>query len=243
MACADKGENQLPYYYYYDYSYILMILPAVLFALWAQLRVKSTFHKYSEVRNARGITGAEAARAILDQNGLYSIRVEPVQGRLTDHYDPRAGVIRLSEDVYHSTSVAALGVAAHESGHAVQHSVGYGPLKLRNTIIPITQLGSRLSFPLILAGLLFSYNPIILAGIVLFSVVVFFQLVTLPVEYNASSRAMQVLETNNMLYGEELTGARKVLSAAALTYVAATLSAIASLLRLLLIFGRRSNNR
>lgn len=243
MACADKGENQLPYYYYYDYSYILMILPAVLFALWAQLRVKSTFHKYSEVRNARGITGAEAARAILDQNGLYSIRVEPVLGRLTDHYDPRAGVIRLSEDVYHSTSVAALGVAAHESGHAVQHSVGYGPLKLRNTIIPITQLGSRLSFPLILAGLLFSYNPIILAGIVLFSVVVFFQLVTLPVEYNASSRAMQVLKTNNMLYGEELTGARKVLSAAALTYVAATLSAIASLLRLLLIFGRRSNNR
>lgn len=220
-----------------------MILPAVLFALWAQLRVKSTFHKYSEVRNARGITGAEAARAILDQNGLYSIRVEPVQGRLTDHYDPRAGVIRLSEDVYHSTSVAALGVAAHESGHAVQHSVGYGPLKLRNTIIPITQLGSRLSFPLILAGLLFSYNPIILAGIVLFSVVVFFQLVTLPVEYNASNRAMQVLETNNMLYGEELTGARRVLSAAALTYVAATLSAIASLLRLLLIFGRRSNNR
>ncbi len=232
----------MPYYYYYDYSYILMILPAVLFALWAQLRVKSTFHKYSEVRNARGLTGAETARAILDQNGLYSIRVEPVQGNLTDHYDPRAGVIRLSEAVYHSTSVAAVGVAAHESGHAVQHSVGYGPLKLRNTIIPITQLGSKLSFPLILAGLLFSYNPIILAGIVLFSVVVFFQLVTLPVEYNASSRAMQVLETNNMLYGDELTGARKVLSAAALTYVAATLSAIASLLRLLLIFGRRSNN-
>ena len=155
-----------------------------------------------------------------------------MQGNLTDHYDPRAGVIRLSEAVYHSTSVAAVGVAAHESGHAVQHSVGYGPLKLRNTIIPITQLGSKLSFPLILAGLLFSYNPIILAGIVLFSVVVFFQLVTLPVEYNASSRAMQVLETNNMLYGDELTGARKVLSAAALTYVAATLSAIASLLRI-----------
>lgn len=224
--------------FYYDSTFIILI-PAIIFSLIAQFMVKSTFEKYSKERNSRGITGADAAREILDRNGLSHIRIERVSGSLTDHYDPRANVIRLSDDVYGNASAAAVGVAAHEAGHAVQYAVGYSPIKLRNAIIPVTRFGSGLSTPLVLLGLLFSSDLFITIGILLFCAVVLFQAVTLPVEFDASNRAINSLRSAHLLEDDELNGARKVLIAAALTYVAAMISALLSLVRLLLIVNRR----
>ncbi|HAG56736.1 MAG TPA: peptidase [Ruminococcaceae bacterium] len=227
------------FYNLFDPYYWILIVPSLLLALWAQMMVSSNFKKYSQVYNRRGYTGADAARMILDSNGLYHVRIERVSGNLTDHYDPKAEVIRLSDSVYGSASVAAVGVASHEAGHAVQHATGYLPIKIRSAIIPVTQIGSQLSIPLILLGFLFQLKPLVFVGILFYATAALFQLVTLPVEFNASSRAMKVLEQSEMLAGDELAGAGKVLRAAAMTYVAALLTALAQLLRLILIFGGR----
>lgn len=225
---------------YWDQTMIILI-PALIFSLIAQLMVKGAFSKYSGVRNSRGYTGADAARAILDRNGLSYIRIEHINGELTDHYDPSANVIRLSDSVYNNDSVAAVGVAAHEAGHAVQYAEGYGPIKVRSAIIPITQFGSNLSTPLVILGIIFSSNVLITAGILLFCTVVLFQAITLPVEFNASGRALKVLREEHFLDDDEMKGAKSVLTAAALTYVAAMFSALASLARLLLIRNRNNN--
>ncbi len=227
---------------YWDQTMIILI-PALIFSLIAQLMVKGAFSKYSGVRNSRGYTGADAARAILDRNGLSYIRIEHINGELTDHYDPSANVIRLSDSVYNNDSVAAVGVAAHEAGHAVQYAEGYGPIKVRSAIIPITQFGSNLSTPLVILGIIFSSNVLITAGILLFCTVVLFQAITLPVEFNASGRALKVLREEHFLDDDEMKGAKSVLTAAALTYVAAMFSALASLARLLLIRNRNNNRR
>ncbi len=234
--------------YYMDWTYIVLVLPAVLLSLWASARVNSTFRRYSSERIACGMTGADAARLILYANGLTNVRIERVSGELTDHYDPRSNVIRLSSSVHDAQTMAAVGVAAHECGHAVQHAVGYMPIKIRSAIIPITNLGAKLSVPLILLGLFLSYsseNMILLAylGVVLYSLSTLFQLVTLPTEYNASRRAMQALESSGRLSQEELRGARKVLSAAALTYVAALAVSAMQLLSLLLRVRRNDRRR
>lgn len=226
-------------YYGIDITYLLLVVPALCFALWAQGRVNSAFRRYSQVATGGGMTGAQAARFILDQNGLQDIAVELTQGRLSDHYDPRAGVVRLSQEVYSKATVAAVGVAAHECGHALQHAEGYLPLRLRSAIIPITQIGSQLAMPLFLLGMIFSFPGLMNAGILLFSLVAFFQLVTLPVEYNASNRAVETLAGRGMVSEQEERGVRKVLSAAALTYVAALASALANLLRLVILAGGR----
>lgn len=230
------------YYYGFDMTYVYLVLPALLLALWAQFRVKSTFQKFSIEYNRRGMTGQEVARFILDKNGLYNVRIEHVSGSMTDHYDPRTNVVRLSDTVYGSTSVAAIGVAAHEVGHAIQHSVGYFPIKVRSAIIPVTQVASQLSMPLLLIGLIFNFSNLITLGILFFGLAVLFQLVTLPVEFNASGRALRILEYGQLLDEEELRGAKKVLSAAAMTYVAATAVALAQLLRLIILFGGRRND-
>ena len=227
------------FYNLFDPYYWILIVPSLLLAIWAQMMVSSNFKKYSAVYNQRGVSTGISARMILDSNGLYHVRIERVSGNLTDHYDPKDEVIRLSDSVYGSTSVAAVGVAAHEAGHAVQHATGYIPIKVRSAIIPITQIGSQLSIPLILMGFLFQFQPLVFAGILFYATAALFQLVTLPVEFNASARAMKVLEQSEMLAGDELTGAGKVLRAAAMTYVAALLTALAQLLRLILIFGGR----
>lgn len=218
---------------------MIILIPAIIFSLIAQAMVKSAFSKYSRENNGRGFTGFDAARLILDRNGLSHIRIERIGGELSDHYDPKAGVIRLSDSVFDKPTIAAVGVAAHEAGHAVQHSEGYVPMKIRSAIIPVTQLGSKLSMPLVLLGLVLSVEPLITAGILLFCAVVFFQAVTLPVEFNASARAMRTLSEENVLEQDELKGARKVLTAAAMTYVAALVSALMSLLRLIAIRNRR----
>ena len=231
---------------------IILLVPAMIFAFWAQYKVQSTFKKYDRIKTQRGMTGADAARKILDSNGLYDVKVEYVRGHLNDHYDPRTNVIRLSDATYGSTSVAALGVAAHEAGHAVQHATGYFPIKLRGAIIPVTRFGSMLAMPLFIIGLLLTgfmnIDPIVgqylmFGGIALFSLSTLFQLVTLPVEFNASSRALRTLEESGMLYGEEISGAKQVLSAAAMTCVAALASSLASLLRLIIIASGSSNRR
>lgn len=227
---------------YWDQT-IIILIPALIFSLIAQLMVKGTFSKYSGVRNSRGYTGADAARAILDRNGLSYIRIEHINGELTDHYEPGANVIRLSDSVYNNDSVAAVGVAAHEAGHAVQYAEGYGPIKVRSAIIPITQFGSNLSTPLVILGIIFSSNVLITAGILLFCTVVLFQAITLPVEFNASGRALKVLREEHFLDDDEMKGAKSVLTAAALTYVAAMFSALASLARLLLIRNRNNSRR
>lgn len=227
---------------YWDQTMIILI-PALIFSLIAQLMVKGAFSKYSGVRNSRGYTGADAARAILDRNGLSYIRIEHINGELTDHYDPGANVIRLSDSVYNNDSVAAVGVAAHEAGHAVQYAEGYGPIKVRSAIIPMTQFGSNLSTPLVILGIIFSSNVLITAGILLFCTVVLFQAITLPVEFNASGRALKVLREEHFLDDDEMKGAKSVLTAAALTYVAAMFSALASLARLLLIRNRNNSRR
>ncbi|MBE6651885.1 MAG: zinc metallopeptidase [Ruminococcaceae bacterium] len=225
---------------------ILVLIPAMIFALWAQARVNSTFKRYAKVHSRRGLTGAEAARRVLDAAGLYNVRIEHIRGHLTDHYDPRENVIRLSDATFNSTGIAAIGVAAHEAGHAVQHAQGYVPIKLRAAIIPITNIGSKLAMPLFLLGLIFaggSYvgggigETLMLTGILFFSFSTLFQLVTLPTEFNASSRAMKALEDGGVLAADELPAAKKTLSAAAMTYVAALATSLASLLRLILIFN------
>lgn len=219
--------------FYFDTGYLIFVLPAIIIAMIAQSKVTSTFNKYSKVINTRGITGAEVAQKILNLYGINDVTVERVAGNLSDHFDPRAKVIRLSDSVYTSTSVAALGVAAHETGHAIQHNRGYMPIKLRNTILPVANIGSGLAFPLVILGIAFSYPTLVNFGIILFSAVVLFQIITLPVEFNASRRAIAVMEEQYILSDSELVGAKRVLSAAAMTYVAATIVALGNLLRLI----------
>lgn len=222
-----------------DWPYIVLVVPMLIISLWAQIKVKSTYQKYSSVYSRSGMTAEMAVRKILDSNGLFHVGITRVPGELTDHYDPRSNTIALSDSVYGSTSVAAIGVAAHEAGHAIQHAVGYGPIKLRTALVPVTNIGSRLSMPLFIIGLLLANQPLAYAGIILFSLTVVFQLVTLPTEFNASYRAVKALE-GGYFNDEELKGTKKVLSAAAMTYLAALFVALASLLRLLLIVnGRR----
>ena len=227
--------------FYYDYTYWMMLLPVLLITLYAQARVSSNFNKYSRIANRRHLTGAQAAEAVLRQHGIYDVRIERFSGNLTDHYDPRTNVIRLSQSVYDSPTIAAVGVAAHEAGHAVQYAVGYGPVRLRSALIPVTQIGSQFGIVLLFLGLLLSFEPLFLAGIVLFGATTVFQLVTLPVEYNASRRAVETIEGAHLLDEEELVGAKKVLSAAALTYVAALLTSLVQLLRFILLFAGRSD--
>ncbi|MCX0372236.1 zinc metallopeptidase [Clostridium perfringens] len=229
------------YPYYIDPTY-LIIIPAILISAWAQFKVSSTFNKYSTVRSINGYTGAQVARILLNDAGLQEVEIQQVPGRLSDHYDPRAKVLRLSSDVYGSTSVASIGVAAHEVGHAIQDKESYSALVFRNAIVPVVNFSSSLSWILFFIGILLSYSTLVTIGIILFSVVVLFQLVTLPVEFNASSRALKLLEARGILYDKEVDGARKVLSAAALTYVAATLMAVLQLVRLIAISNRNSND-
>lgn len=231
-----------PGYFAIDPLYIILIVPALILTALAQANVSSTFSRYSRVRTARGLTGAEAARAILDANGLHGVRIEQAGGSLTDHYDPRANVIRLSQSVYSVPTVAAVGVAAHEAGHAVQYAEGYLPIRMRNALVGVTNIGSQLSMPLILLGFLFSFYPLVQIGILLFSGIAFFQLITLPVELNASSRALTVIDGQALLDPKERQGAKKVLTAAALTYVAALITSLLQLLRLVLRFGRRRDD-
>lgn len=232
----------MPYFYGIDYTYIVYVLPALIFALWAQVNVKSTFSKYSRVPSDRGMTGYDAARLILDKNGLTNVRIEQVSGDLTDHYDPKDNVIRLSETVCGVKTAAAVGVAAHEAGHAVQYAQNYAPIKIRSAIIPVTNLASTAAFPLFLIGILFSFSTLAYIGVLLFGASVVFQLVTLPVEFNASRRAVSALEDSGMSE-DSVKAARKILTAAALTYVAALASAIGNFLRLLAIAKRNDRNR
>ena len=226
--------------FYFDPTYMLVLIGVVICML-ASVKVKSTYAKYASVRSMSGMTGKDAAERILKGAGIYDVRVEHISGQLSDHYDPRNKVLRLSEAVYGSESVAAIGVAAHECGHAIQDEVGYVPIKIRGAIVPVVNLGSALCWPLFLIGLLMGAPGLINIGIILFSLVVAFQLVTLPVEFNASGRAMRILDGTGILSGSELQGAGKVLRAAALTYVASALSSILQLLRLVLLSGRRRN--
>jgi Zn-dependent membrane protease YugP len=225
--------------FYWGDSTFILLMPAILLTLYAQSKISSTFSRYSRVQSRLGYTASQAARRILDMNGLDDVRIERIPGNLTDHYDPRSRVLRLSYSVYNSTSIAALGVAAHEAGHAVQHNTGYAPLILRNTMAPVASLGSNLSWILIFAGLAMRWLELMQLGIIFFTVVVAFQLITLPVEYNASSRAIAMLTDSGLIAADEAGPARKVLSAAALTYVAATITAIAQLLRFILIANNR----
>ena len=229
-------------YYGIDMYYIVLVVPCIILAFWAQASVKSTFSRYERVLSRRGLTGAMAAEAVLRQNGVTGVRVEWVAGKLTDHFDPRTNTIRLSNAVYSSTSVASIGVAAHEAGHAVQYAVGYIPIRLRAAIIPATQLGSMAAFPLILLGLFMNSGWLIDVGILAFALSTVFQLVTLPVEINASRRALAAIEQGGLLAPDEYPMAKKTLTAAAMTYVAALAVSLAQLLRLLLIFGGRNRN-
>ena len=228
--------------FFYDATYILVLIGALL-SMWASARVNSTYKKYAQVRSASGLTGAEAARRILNGAGIYDVRIEHISGNLTDHYDPRGKVLRLSDTVYGSPSVAAIGVAAHECGHAIQHDQGYAPLQIRSAIVPVANIGTKAAFPIILLGLFFgSSYTLIQVGLLCFACGTLFQLVTLPVEFNASARAIDILGNTHMLSEEELSHTRKVLSAAAMTYVAAAAASVLSLLRLILLFGGRSRD-
>lgn len=235
-------------YYGYGYGYgmdpwYILVIIAFLFSMVAQTKVSSTFNKYSRVRNRAGFTGAQVATQMLQNAGIYDVSVQRVAGNLTDHYDPRTKTLRLSQSVYDSMSVAALGVAAHETGHAIQHDVGYAPLALRSFFVPLANFGSRLAIPLIIIGFLFSGggSTLVTLGILFFSLSVAFTIITLPVEFNASSRAIRLLVDDGFLTSDEIGGAKKVLSAAAMTYVAAAFAAVAQLLRLIAIFGRRDD--
>ena len=230
-----------PFMMYWDWTYILVIIAAIISAV-ASMKVNTTFSRYSGVRAISGMTGAEAAQRILRSQGIMDVQVRHVSGNLTDHYDPRSKILNLSDSVYGSTSVAAIGVAAHECGHAVQHQVGYAPLNIRSTLVPIANFGQTISWPLILIGFLLNGSVsqmFLYAGVILFSAAVLFQLVTLPVEFNASSRALRLLQDNGILATDEIGKTRKVLSAAALTYVAGAIGAILQLLRLLILIGGR----
>lgn len=220
-------------------SYIFLVLPAVIIAMWAQFNVSSTFKKYSKIPLKNSMTGYDAARMVLDQNGLENVQIERVSGDLTDHYDPRANVIRLSDATYSNNSAAAAGVAAHEAGHAVQYAKGYFPIKIRTALIPVTQIGSTLAMPLVLLGIILSLPYLAYVGIAAFALATLFQLVTLPVEFNASSRALAALDGSTHFDDVEVKSAKKVLRAAALTYVAALFVSLANLLRLLLLVNRR----
>ena len=227
-------------YYGFDWTIILVLIGALI-SLWAQGRVTSTFAKFSKVRSRTGMTGADVALRLLRSQGIYDVSVRPVSGNLTEHYDPRSKVVNLSESVYNATSIAAIGVAAHECGHAMQHNEGYAPLNFRSALVPVVNFGSKLSWPLILIGLLLggTGSSMCQIGILMFSLVVLFQLVTLPVEFNASNRAVRLLDAQGILIGEEVQGTRKVLGAAALTYVAAAASTILQLMRLIILYGGR----
>ena len=231
-------------YYGFDWTYLVLVLPCLLLSMWASSSVNSTFQKFSKVYSIRRLTGAQAAQRVLAANGVTGVQIQRISGKLTDHFDPKSNVIRLSDPVYDSTSVAAIGVACHEAGHAVQYAQHYAPIKLRAAIIPITNFGSKLAMPLILAGVLLSYlgnfsYTLVYLGIACFSLSLVFQLVTLPVEFNASRRAMNAIENTGILTIEEQRGARKTLTAAAMTYVAATAVSLALLVRLLVLFGGR----
>lgn len=238
------------YFYGFDWTYIVLVLPTILFALWTNARVNSTFKKYSKIRNSRGLTGAQAAQAVLRANGVTDVRIERVAGNLTDHYDPKSNVIRLSDQVYDAPTPAAVGVAAHEAGHAVQYAQNYAPIRIRSAIVNVTNIGSRLSLPLIILGILmmsirslarFSqfFYYVAIFGVLLYGLCVVFQLVTLPTEFNASRRALKAIENGYLLDDTDRKAAKKVLSAAAMTYVAALATTLAQFLRLFLLVGRR----
>jgi Zn-dependent membrane protease YugP len=238
-------------YYSYDYYgdllanniYCILLIPVFLLSIWAQFQVSGNFRRYSEKTNRRYITGAQAAEAVLRAHGVYDVNIRSCRGNLTDHYNPKDNTIYLSEPVYHAATIAAVGVACHEAGHAVQYAMGYGPIRIRNAIIPATQFGSKFSFVLLLIGLLLYSQPLFLLGIVLFSLTTVFQLITLPVEFNASRRAIETIEGQGLLYEDEIGGAKKVLRAAAMTYVAALLMSMLQLLRYVLIFAGRGGSR
>ena len=234
--------------FYIDWTYIILVMPALVFSIWASARVNTTFEKYSKQNSMRRMTGAQAAERVLRANGIYNVKIEKIRGNLTDHYDPKANVIRLSEAVHDSVSTAAIGVAAHEAGHAVQHAQNYAPVKIRTAIVPITNIGSKLSIPLIFLGILLSYMGsqyalIAYAGVAAFGLCVVFQLVTLPTEFNASSRALVAIEQCGILSQDELKGSKKVLTAAALTYVAALAVTLMQFLRLFLMVSGSTNRR
>lgn len=228
-------------FFFYDPTWWLIIV-GMLLCLAASGNVSATYRKYSKIENAGGMTASEVAERILKGAGISDVRIERIEGELTDHYDPKNKVVRLSESVYHSTSVAAIGVAAHECGHVLQHYNGYLPIRVRNAIVPVVNFGSKLSWPLILLGVLFGLTNLVDVGIILFTMVLLFQIVTLPVEFNASKRAISVIRDTGILYGDEITGAKKVLNAAALTYVAGVIATALQVLRLFLLFGRRRRN-
>lgn len=227
------------YYYASNYYYVILVLPMILLSVIASVKVKSTFNKYSAFHSLRGLTGAQAASEVLRFYGITNVAVEHVAGELTDHYDPKANVVRLSDKVYNSTSVAAIGVACHEAGHAAQYAEGYSPVKLRSVIYPACSIGSRIGFPLAILGIVFSFDFLVTLGVAFFGLAVFFQVVTLPVEFNASRRAVKVIDETGILQTEEIKGVKKVLTAAALTYVASLAVSLANLLRLVLLANRR----
>ena len=231
----------MPYYFWgIDWTYLLVIL-ALVISLLVQANMNRTFQKYSRVRSFSGLTGAETAERILHSAGIYQVRVEHIRGNLNDHYDPRTKVLKLSDPIYGSTSLAAVGVAAHECGHAIQDAIGYAPLKMRSALVPAANFGAQLSWPLFIFGLIFSVKPLLLAGIILFCAALLFQVVTLPVEFNASGRALKMLEGTGIMGREEISGTRKVLGAAAMTYVAAVAASLLQLLRLILLARRRDD--
>lgn len=232
----------MPYFFGFDWTYLVFIVPCIIITLICQINVKSTFSKYSKIRNSRNMTGAQAAEYVLLQNGVTGVRIEHISGSMTDHFDPRTNVIRLSDTVYNSNSVAAVGVACHEAGHAVQHAENYLPNRVRSAVLPVARLGSSLSWIFIIIGLCFTDRvgfTLLYIGIILFSLSVLFTIATLPVEFNASKRALETIKNNELLYGDEYTGAKRTLQAAAMTYVAAALTAILQLLRLIVIAQRR----
>ncbi len=232
----------MPFFYGFDWTYIVFIIPCIIITLICQVNVKSTFSKYSKIRNSRNMTGAQAAEYVLRQNGVTGVRIEHIAGSMTDHFDPRTNVIRLSDTVYDSNSVAAVGVACHEAGHAVQHAQNYLPNRIRSAVLPVARLGSSLSWIFIIIGLCFTQRigfVMLYIGILLFALSVLFTVATLPVEFNASKRALETIRKGDLLYGDEYTGAKRTLQAAAMTYVAAALTAIMQLLRLLVIAQRR----
>lgn len=224
---------------WYDYYYIVLVLPAIILSLFAQAKVKSTYNKYARISNSKRITGAQAAHNVLTHYGITNVKIECGHGKLSDHYDPRVNVIRLSPEVYSGSSIASIGIACHEAGHAAQHAQNYVPIKIRNLILPVANFGSSAGVLIAIIGYFLGFGLLIDVGIILFAAVVVFQLVTLPIEFNASSRALRVIEETEMLYSEERTGAKKVLTAAAMTYVASLLVSLMSLIRLIL----RTNNR
>lgn len=226
-------------YFFYDYYYIILVIPAMILALVAQVKVKSTYNKFAKVGNTRGITGAYAAQAVLTHYGIRDVRIEQVSGKLSDHYDPKAKVIRLSTEVYGGSSIAAVGIACHEAGHAAQHAENYAPIKVRNSLVPVCNIGSTLGIPLALLGYFLGFEPLITVGLLLYAAIMVFHLVTLPVEFNASRRAIKVIDETGLLYDDETSGAKKVLKAAAMTYVASLIVALANLLRLILRFNKR----